>query len=95
MATEELRIKLEAENSGHVAQIFRACDCGIVFDGNTATVLYKGAEFPDFDIMIPRPRVLFDTDVRISILKQFELEGKCVLNSSAAICAAKNKIRAQ
>lgn len=93
LAPEELRLKTEAENLGHDAQIFRTCDCRIVFDGSEAAVFYKDGLFPDFDILIPRPRVLSDTDTRVSILKQFESAGKFVLNSSDAICRAKNKIR--
>lgn len=94
-APEEFRLKEEAENLGHSARILRTCECRIVFDGKNATVLHQETGFPDFDILIPRPRVLFDTEVRISILKQFELMGKCVLNSSLSISWAKNKIRTQ
>ena len=58
--------------------------CEMYLEGNNSQVLVKGKPLPNIDFVIPRmgPAIL---DYGLSVLRQFELMGIPVLNSSMAI----------
>lgn len=92
---EERRLKKAAEALGHKAQIFRAAKCQLIYDAYGERVFYCSKKFPKIDVLIPRASVLSDVDVRVSVIKQFQLMKMPVVNDYQAISKAKNKLRTQ
>ncbi len=92
-AKEELRLKAAAEKLGHKAQIFRASKCQLTYDGYGERVFYNKKKFPKIDILIPRASILTNVDIRLSVVKQFQLMGVPVVNDYVSIAKAKNKLR--
>ena len=92
---EERRLKKAAEVLGHKAKIFRASRCQLVYDGRGERVLYNGKKFPKIDILIPRASIISNVDIRLSLVKQFQLMNVPVVNEYMSIAKAKNKLRTQ
>lgn len=92
-AKEELRLKAAAEKLGHKAKIFRAAKCQLVYDSYGERVLYNKGKFPKIDVLIPRASILTNVDIRLSVVKQFQLMGVPVVNDYSGIAKAKNKLR--
>ncbi len=92
---EERRLKQAAMQLGHKAQVFRAGRCQLVYDGRGERVLYNKKRFPKIDILIPRASVITNVDIRLSVVKQFQLMGVPVVNEYMSIARAKNKLRTQ
>ena len=92
---EERRIKKAAEILGHTAKIFRTGKCQLLYDGEEESVLYNKKKFPKIDVLIPRASVITNVDIRLSIVKQFQLMGVPVVNEYMPIARAKNKLRTQ
>ncbi len=90
---EEKRLKETALKLGHRAQIFRASHCQLSYDGKNERVFYNRKRFPKIDVLIPRATILSQVEVRLSVVKQFQLMGVPVVNDYMAISRAKNKIR--
>lgn len=94
-ADEERRLKRAAEAMGHKARIFRADRCQLVYDEKGERVLYNRKRFPELDILIPRASIIANVDIRLSLVKQFQLTGLPVVNDYMSIARAKNKLRTQ
>lgn len=90
---EEMRIKRMAERMGHKARIFRVARCQLVYDGRGERVFYSKKRFPNIDVLIPRAGVIKNVDIRLSVVKQFQLMGVPVVNEYTSIARAKNKLR--
>lgn len=89
----ELRLKEEAVSLGHEADIYRNADCQLFYKGGNVQILHRGEIFPTIDALIARPNILWDADIKLSLLKQFSLRGVKIFNSYESIIKAKNKIR--
>jgi ribosomal protein S6--L-glutamate ligase len=90
---EEIRLKKAARELGHTARIFRSARFQLVYDGSSKRLLYDGKLFPKYDVMITRPSVIREVDLSISIIRQMEMMGMQVFNSSSSILDAKNKLK--
>lgn len=90
---EELRLVESARKLGYKAQIIRADKCQLVYDSHHPEVLFDGKKFPDFDVIIPRASVLNNVELKLAIVKQFQLMGFPVVNTFSSITKAKNKLR--
>lgn len=90
---EELRLARSARSLGHVSRIFRTDQSQLYYDGRHPRVLYQGKIFPKYDVIIPRPIVLHDVDLLVSIIKQFQLMKLPVVNGYLPVARAKNKLR--
>ncbi|MBU0981346.1 RimK family alpha-L-glutamate ligase [Patescibacteria group bacterium] len=90
---EERKLKHAAEALSHKAQIFRAERCQLVYDGRGERVFYNQKRFPQIDVLIPRASIINNVDIRLSLVKQFQLMGIPVVNDYMAIARAKNKLR--
>ena len=90
---EELRLQEVAEALGHDVLIFRAEECQLVYDEQGERVFHRGQPLPKIDVLIPRATVLWNADLRLAIVHQFELMGVPVLNTFDAIVKGKNKLR--
>ncbi len=92
-AEETERLQQEAERMGHTAQIFRSELCQLVYDDKGERVLYEGKPFPKIDLLVPRASILTNVELRLAVVKQFQLMGVPILNNYQAIGRAKNKLR--
>lgn len=92
-AEETLRLQEEAERMGHTAHVFRSALCQLVYDDKGERVFYEGKPFPKIDALIPRASVLSNVELRLAVVKQFQLMGIPVINNYQAIARAKNKLR--
>ncbi|OGJ52177.1 hypothetical protein A2483_00780, partial [Candidatus Peregrinibacteria bacterium RIFOXYC2_FULL_33_13] len=93
VAKEEVRLVRVAKKMGHKARVIRVYDCQLLYDGKNPKVLYQGKKFPKFDIIIPRPMILMNVDLHVSIIKQFQLMKIPVVNGYMPVMRAKNKLR--
>lgn len=92
---EEKRLEEEAKKRGHEVTLFRASGSVMKFDGNGGIDLRHGrnGSLPKFDFLIPRASALTNLQVKIAIIKHFELMGVPVLNSYNGIMRAKSKLQ--
>lgn len=95
LSYEESRLRKAAEALGHKARVFRAAHCQLMYDSQGERIYYKGKRFPAIDVLIPRASVLSDVEIRVSLIKQFQLMDVPVVNTYRAISRAKNKLRTQ
>lgn len=93
IAQEEQRLLEAAEAAGHQATVFRSGLCQLIYDEKGERVFYEGKPFPKIDALIPRASILTNVELRLAIVKQFELMEVPVLNTYQAIAKAKNKLR--
>lgn len=90
---EEKRLQEEGEKKGHEVRLLRASLCSLEFDGKEKLgIRYGQKAFPKLDVIIPRVHLLTNFLTRMAVLKQCELMGIPLINSSNAILRAKSKI---
>jgi len=92
-ATEEIRIKKEAQAMGHTARIFRSQRFQMVYDQESPWLLYDGKPFPKYDIVITRPSMLQNVSLHGSLIEQMEMAGILLFNRYTPIVNTKNKIK--
>lgn len=92
-APEELRLQSIARKKGHTARIFRVHRFQMVFSEGAPRLVYDGKPFPKYDVVIVRPSILNNVDLRASIIEQMELNGLLVFNRFEPIMKAKNKLK--
>ena len=63
------------------------------YDNKGERVLHEGMPFPKLDIVIPRVRILNNVELRLAIVKQFEMMKMPILNGYMPVSRAKNKLR--
>ncbi len=92
-SSEEIRLKKNAREKGHVCRIFRAHKFKLVFDRQSPWILYDGKPFPHYDIVVTRPSIIKFVDLYIALIEQMEISGMLVFNKYESILKAKNKIK--
>lgn len=90
---EDRMIKKAAQSLGHAARIYLAHHFQFTFDVHGPSLLYKNKVFLPPHVMIIRPFVLTDIDLKLSIVKQLQLMGIATVNHYLPIVRAKNKVR--
>lgn len=91
---EEKRLEEEAKKRGHEVSLFRASSCLMEFDGNGGIGIRSGRNpLPKFDLLIPRASALTNVQIKIAVIKHFELMGIPALNSYHGILRAKSKLQ--
>ncbi|MFA5947624.1 MAG: RimK family alpha-L-glutamate ligase [Candidatus Gracilibacteria bacterium] len=90
---EEISLKRVAIEKGHKSKIFRVDKFQLVFDNKSPWLFYNGKPFPNYDVIITRPSVLRDTDLKTALVEQMEIAGVLLFNNHDAILRAKNKVK--
>lgn len=90
---EELLLQAAARSLGHTARIFRAKRFQMVYDRKSPWLLYDGKKFPKYDVVITRPSILNEVDLRASLIEQMDMAGILLFNKFQAIINSKNKVR--
>lgn len=86
-------LKKTAQYLGHAVRIYLAQHFQFTFDAHGPSLLYKNQRFSAPDVMIIRPYVLADIDLKLSIVKQLQLMKIPTVNHYLPIVRAKNKVR--
>lgn len=82
-----------AQNLGHKIEVIYSRDCQLEFTGKPR-MLIKSKKRKNIDIVLVKANFLgADLDLHAGFIKQFELAGIPVINNSAAVIRAKNKMR--
>jgi len=92
-APEELRLQKEARGLGHVSRIFRSDKFQMIYDAKSPWLFYDSKPFPNCDVVIVRPSVIKDVDLKVSIVEQMEMMGILLFNKYVSIVNAKNKLK--
>lgn len=90
---EEIRLVKAARKLGCKARLFRIDHCQLFYNGVNPKILYQGKPFPKYDVLIPRPSILSNVDLHVSIIKEFQLMKMPVVNGYVSITRSKNKLR--
>lgn len=93
VSEEELRLRSAAESAGHVAEIIRADDCQLAMITGESALYYKGEPLQEFDLWIPRARIIGNAELHLALVKQLHFHGARLVNGYQAIVRAKNKLR--
>lgn len=93
VSEEELRLQQAADERGHEARIIRADECQITLVDGKSTLLEKGEPLEDFDVWIPRARIIGNAELHLAFVKQLKFHGARLVNEYQAIVRAKNKLR--
>ncbi|HEX4888638.1 MAG TPA: 30S ribosomal protein S6--L-glutamate ligase [Luteibaculaceae bacterium] len=81
------------EQKGHEAILIDYLDCAIVTDMAGAKIYYGGKDLGEIDAIIPRIGASY-TAYGSAVVRQFEMMGKIVVNSSLSIVRSRDKLRA-
>lgn len=89
-----LRLKEEAEKRGHQVKVIKYKNCYVSIDEKHPTVIYKGKEIGEFDVVIPRIASHM-TKYGTAVLRQLEMmhPKAFFMNRSIAITRARDKLR--
>ena len=89
-----LRLKEEAEKRGHQVKVVKYKNCYVSIDEKHPTVIYKGKEIGEFDVVIPRIASHM-TKYGTAVLRQLEMmyPKAFFMNRSIAITRARDKLR--
>lgn len=82
-----------AKARGHNIKVFRSDLCELFYADGKIQVLYKGHKFPHVDVLIPRPNIVNNVDLELTLNKHLLLMGMKIVNGYMPIMRAKNKIR--
>lgn len=93
MPKNERLIMEAAKARGHDIKRFRVDKCQMYYSNGEMKVLYGGKKFPELDVMLPRPSILGNLDIELTLNKHFLLTGVAIVNGYMPILRAKNKIR--
>jgi len=77
---------------GHNVRALDPLRCEMHLDGKEAHLFYERESLPPSDVVVPRIASSI-APYALSVLNQFELRGRPVLNGSSAIATARNKMR--
>ncbi|MBT7484408.1 RimK family alpha-L-glutamate ligase [Candidatus Peregrinibacteria bacterium] len=78
---------------GHKPVFLRSDKCELSYADGKMKVLYGGKKFPDLDVIIPRPSISINVDLKLTLNKHLLLMGMPLVNGYMPILRAKNKIR--
>ncbi len=88
------RYLIEAvKKRGHNPVFLRSDKCELSYANSKMKVLYAGKKFPDLDVIIPRPSITINVDLKLTLNKHLLLMGMPLINGYMPILRAKNKIR--
>lgn len=87
------RLVESAISKGHEVRVIDPMKCYMDISSSKPLVRYRGGEILEFDAIIPRIGASV-TFFATAVLRQFEMQGVYVLNSSLAITRARDKLRA-
>ncbi len=90
-AVEDLKLVQAAQEMGHDAMLIPTWECSIEY-GEEEKVLYKGKPFPQLDILVPRARFIYYSELNLHLLELLEKRFPS-LNKAAGVALAKNKIK--
>ncbi len=79
-------------DAGHEAILIDYLDCAIVTDMDGAKLYYGGKDLSDIDAVIPRIGASY-TLYGSAVVRQFEMMGKIIVNSSLSIVRSRDKLR--
>ncbi len=80
------------KKAGHEAIVVDHLRCALVAEFGNPQVLYKGKSLDDVDAVIPRIGASV-THYGTAVVRQFEMMGKIVVNSSISIVRSRDKLR--
>lgn len=80
------------ELAGHEPVLIDYLDCAIVTDMDGAKIYYDGRNLEDIDAVIPRIGASY-TAFGSAVVRQFEMMGKIIVNSSISIVRSRDKLR--
>ena len=80
------------ESAGHEPMLIDYLDCAIVTDMEGARIYYDGKNLDDVDAIIPRIGASY-TAFGSAVVRQFEMMGTIVVNSSISIVRSRDKLR--
>lgn len=89
-STQRLMQAIEA--AGHTAMLIDYLDCAMVTEMEGARMVYDGQDLNDLDAVIPRIGASH-TRYGSAIVRQFEMMGVMVVNSSISIVRSRDKLR--
>ena len=78
---------------GHKPYYLRHDKCELSYANGQMKVLYVGKKFPNLDVIIPRPSITINVDLKLTLNKHLLLMGIPLVNGYMPILRAKNKIR--
>lgn len=89
-----LRLKEEAERRGHYVKVIKYKNCYVSIDEKNPTVIYKGKEVGNFDVVIPRIASHM-TRYGTAVVRQLEMANPKTffVNRSIAINRSRDKLR--
>ncbi|MES2629513.1 MAG: 30S ribosomal protein S6--L-glutamate ligase [Bacteroidota bacterium] len=86
------RLMEAIEQAGHEAVLVDYLNCAIVTDVAEAKIYYDGQDLGDVDAVIPRIGASY-TAFGSAVVRQFEIMGKIIVNSSISIVRSRDKLR--
>lgn len=86
------RLIEEAERRGHTVEVIDPVRCYMNISSLKPEVHYRGRILNDFDAVIPRIGASI-TFYGAAVLRQFEMSGTLVLNSSAGLLKSRDKLK--
>lgn len=90
-AVEDLKLVQAAQEIGYEAVLIPTWECSIEY-GEEETVLWKGKPFPALDLLIPRARFIYYSELNLHLLELLE-QRYPTLNKTTGVALAKNKIK--
>lgn len=90
-AVEDLKLVLAAQEMGYEAMLIPTWECSIEY-GEEEKVLWKGEPFPALDLLVPRARFIYYSELNLHLLELLEQRFPS-LNKTAGVALAKNKIK--
>lgn len=88
------RYLIEAiKNRGHNPVFLRSDKCELSYANGKMLAMYAGARFPKLDVIIPRPSISINVDLKLTLNKHLLLMGIPIVNGYMPVLRAKNKIR--
>lgn len=86
------RLVEEAQKRGHQVEVIDPLRCYMNISSRKPEVHYRGRILSDFDAVIPRIGASI-TFYGAAVLRQFEMSGTLVLNSSAGLLKSRDKLK--
>ena len=86
------KIITSAEQKGHKVIFVDPMKCNVAINENEMTIYYKNKKINDVDLVITRIGFAI-IDYGLSVVRQFEMSGSKVINSSAGIEKSNDKMR--
>ncbi len=86
------RLLKEARELKVHCDVIDPLDCQLIVDGAQTRLLNGAKVVPDYDVVLPRIGASI-TDYGLAVVRQFEVQGTFVINSSRAIAESRDKMR--